>query len=289
MRMKKCQICEGPIVNGRCKWCGMPYRNDETLYHLNENRSEHYKHASKKARAQMKEREIPLADRKPAAAAGKKDYGTLKGRQQKAASTTYTAGKTTYGKTASTYGKTASTYGKTASAYGKTTSAYGKTASAYGKTANGRTGYGTASGKKEKKQGGKVLRWILVLVVLLNALPSFFAYVREEYAGTEVSRIAEELTGYVSEETKVFDLDNSGFSTTLTLEDGAFHVGEDIPAGTYDFYAEEGEASIRSKGENRERVYELTEGTSKRIMLREGEEIQVIYAKPADLVIKISE
>ena len=32
---KRCQVCDGPIVNGRCKYCGMPYRNDMELYHLN--------------------------------------------------------------------------------------------------------------------------------------------------------------------------------------------------------------------------------------------------------------
>ena len=36
MERKRCQVCDGPVVNGRCKLCGMPYRNDETLYHLNE-------------------------------------------------------------------------------------------------------------------------------------------------------------------------------------------------------------------------------------------------------------
>ena len=33
---KRCQVCDGPVVNGRCKYCGMPYRNDLELYHLNE-------------------------------------------------------------------------------------------------------------------------------------------------------------------------------------------------------------------------------------------------------------
>ena len=46
MERKRCQVCDGPVVNGRCKLCGMPYRNDETLYHLNENRSDHYRHAT---------------------------------------------------------------------------------------------------------------------------------------------------------------------------------------------------------------------------------------------------
>lgn len=64
MTGKRCQVCDGPIVDGRCKLCGMPYRNDEILYHLNENRSEHYRHATPKAREIMKEQEIPQGDRK---------------------------------------------------------------------------------------------------------------------------------------------------------------------------------------------------------------------------------
>ena len=64
MEKKRCQVCDGPIVNGRCKLCGMPYRNDETLYHLNENRSDHYRHATSRARAIMRQEEIPLGDKK---------------------------------------------------------------------------------------------------------------------------------------------------------------------------------------------------------------------------------
>ena len=60
---KKCQVCGGPVVNGRCKYCGMPYRNDMELYHLNEDRSEHYRHSSAKVRKAMAESEIPLPDK----------------------------------------------------------------------------------------------------------------------------------------------------------------------------------------------------------------------------------
>ncbi|MDC7288888.1 hypothetical protein NXH76_13850 [Blautia schinkii] len=63
MNKTKCQICDGPIVNGRCKLCGMPYRNDEVLYHLNENRSDHLRHATPEARRELKESEIPLGDK----------------------------------------------------------------------------------------------------------------------------------------------------------------------------------------------------------------------------------
>lgn len=63
---KRCQVCDGPIVNGRCKYCGMPYRNDAVMYHLNEDRSEHYRHSSAKVRREMDQSEIPLPDRKAA-------------------------------------------------------------------------------------------------------------------------------------------------------------------------------------------------------------------------------
>ena len=53
MIVKKCQVCDGLVVNGRCKLCGMPYRKDEELYHLNERRSDHYQHATPAARKMM--------------------------------------------------------------------------------------------------------------------------------------------------------------------------------------------------------------------------------------------
>ena len=61
--MKRCQVCDGPVVNGRCKLCGMPYRNDDELYHLNENRRDHYAHASWREKQMMREAEVPLPDR----------------------------------------------------------------------------------------------------------------------------------------------------------------------------------------------------------------------------------
>ena len=64
---KRCQVCDGPVVNGRCKLCGMPYRNDEILYHLNETSRDHYRHASEAARKEMRENQIPAADRQKAA------------------------------------------------------------------------------------------------------------------------------------------------------------------------------------------------------------------------------
>ena len=55
MAVQRCQVCGGKVVNGRCSLCGMPYRNDEVLYHLNEPREIHYKHASAKVRDMMRQ------------------------------------------------------------------------------------------------------------------------------------------------------------------------------------------------------------------------------------------
>lgn len=55
MAGEKCQVCGGRVVNGRCSLCGMPYRNDEILYHLNEPRDVHYRHASAKVRDMMRQ------------------------------------------------------------------------------------------------------------------------------------------------------------------------------------------------------------------------------------------
>lgn len=100
MGKNRCQVCDGPVVNGRCKLCGMPYRNDEILYHLNENRSDHYRHATIRTREAMRQEEIPLGDKKPRqTTAGK----TISGKTPVKAATknsgsVYTSGKITSGK-----------------------------------------------------------------------------------------------------------------------------------------------------------------------------------------------
>lgn len=51
---ERCLLCDGPVSEGRCIVCGMPYKKDEILYHLNENSRDHYKHATEKARKIMR-------------------------------------------------------------------------------------------------------------------------------------------------------------------------------------------------------------------------------------------
>lgn len=72
MERRKCCICEGHIVRGRCNICGMPYRSDEELYHLNENRADHYRHTTEAAGKRLRELERPNSGASKAAAGGKR-------------------------------------------------------------------------------------------------------------------------------------------------------------------------------------------------------------------------
>ncbi|MBQ0000822.1 MAG: hypothetical protein KBT01_04700 [Clostridiales bacterium] len=60
---KRCQLCDGVIKNGRCPDCGMYYRSDDEMYHLNETRKDHMIHASSRVKKLMEENNIPLPDR----------------------------------------------------------------------------------------------------------------------------------------------------------------------------------------------------------------------------------
>lgn len=139
---KRCQVCDGPVVNGRCKYCGMPYRNDMELYHLNEDRSEHYRHASEKVRKVMAESEIPLADRNRTM---KKTGKSVAVRTQKATSGTKT-GRTQTSGIKRNAGQSYST----------------QTARTYS------TGQTLQEHKKKNRGTGKVF-WIVVIVLMLAA------------------------------------------------------------------------------------------------------------------------
>ncbi|MDO4339282.1 MAG: hypothetical protein Q4C91_14550 [Eubacteriales bacterium] len=87
---KRCQVCDGPVANGRCRLCGMPYRNDEILYHLNENRSDHYRHATPKAREIMRRMEVPQKGQTPEKKAAARNQSVS--RQEKIQKKNYTTG-----------------------------------------------------------------------------------------------------------------------------------------------------------------------------------------------------
>lgn len=49
----KCQICGGEIKDGRCRECGMPYRDDAKMYRMNETRSAVQKESEQSGKKQV--------------------------------------------------------------------------------------------------------------------------------------------------------------------------------------------------------------------------------------------
>ena len=153
---KRCQVCDGPIVNGRCKYCGMPYRNDMELYHLNEDRSEHYRHASAKVKRAMAESEIPLPDR------NKTD--------SKAAKTSAAGTRKTVSGTQTARTQTIRMQNTKVQTSRVQTSGAKKTANQSNSTQTARTystGKKTIQGEKKKSSKAGRIFWIIVLILLV--------------------------------------------------------------------------------------------------------------------------
>lgn len=157
MGRMKCQVCDGPVAKGRCKLCGMPYRNDEVLYHLNENRRDHYSHATKKAQQVMKQMEIPLGDKKTSVTNSKdsvKIREDIKKQQQKvrqeAVNRMNTARKQSTG--------TVNTY----------------------QNNKYRRNIASTSRNQKKKKSSWITILILIIILLCSLLPSFLDYVKEQ-------------------------------------------------------------------------------------------------------------
>lgn len=154
---EKCQVCGGKVVNGRCSLCGMPYRNDDVLYHLNEPREVHYKHASAKVREMM--RGYGTADRNAGHGSG---TGTSRGKMQEQRQ--QSAGKNPVMKQTGTLDQ-----GRTTN-QGRTVNR-GKTADQR-RTVNqrGTLNQGKNQSAQKEKSGGK--GWIIWLIIgLLCAIP----------------------------------------------------------------------------------------------------------------------
>ena len=168
MEIKGCQVCDGPIVNGRCKLCGMPFRNVETLYHLNEYRCDHFRHASRRARAIMRQEEIPLGDKKTGnrvnsgSTAGKYGQSTAGNRSTGAG---YGRGTVKTGSSATGYGNGTGKTGSGAAGCGKSTVKTGSSTSGYGQNAARSRNTAASSGKKTKKKSP--IGWIILLIILI--------------------------------------------------------------------------------------------------------------------------
>lgn len=179
MAGEKCQVCGGRVVNGRCSLCGMPYRNDEILYHLNEPRDVHYRHASAKVRDMM--RQYGQTVDKAAQRGGRVNRSTNMGRNTNAGQNRNTGRNMNTGRNAGANrnpngnrntGNAAATVRKTVPAgntMNKTTADRNRT-----EVSN--------QGKKQQNEGRKrnSISWIIWLIVALVALfPQLWDFIVE--------------------------------------------------------------------------------------------------------------
>lgn len=238
MAIKKCPICDGTISNGRCSFCGMPYRRDELLYHLNESQSDHYRHAAPKARAKMEAAHSPTGE--------KGSISRSATAQKKSGSTKNTV-----------YGQ-ASPQPKAAS------QKMSGTASAARKAANrSRTykSFGSVSPKRRRKKN-RLVFWILFFVFLFNlldALPAILGRLRYNPSLSQlISTITQgDFSGASQEEEEIVPdyLSSTTYVTYLLPGQEPLVTGVDFPEGAYIFASSDGNAEILITDANGGKTY----------------------------------
>ena len=279
MEKKRCQVCDGPIVNGRCKLCGMPYRNDETLYHLNENRSDHYRHATSRARAIMRQEEIPLGDKKTGnrvnsgSTAGKYGQSTAGNRSTGAG---YGRGTVKTGSSATGYGNGTGKTGSGAAGCGKSTVKTGSSTSGYGQNAARSRNTAASSGKKTKKKSP--IGWIILLIILIC---------------TWAPQIRDSLLNSIIEEV------NNSFGTDFDVASSVayemksgdiWEVGSEIEPGYYVASCDNGSITFLIQGtDGQTGSMAVSDGMERKITLNEGDWIGIIAASSDDTVLLLTQ
>lgn len=279
MEKKRCQVCDGPIVNGRCKLCGMPYRNDETLYHLNENRSDHYRHATSRARAIMRQEEIPLGDKKTGnrvnsgSTAGKYGQSTAGNRSTGAG---YGRGTVKTGSSATGYGNGTGKTGSGAAGCGKSTVKTGSSTSGYGQNAARSRNTAASSGKKTKKKSP--IGWIIFLIILIC---TWAPQIRDSLLNT----IIEEVNNSFGTD---FDVASS---VAYEMKSGdIWEVGSEIEPGYYVASCDNGSITFLIQGtDGQTGSMAVSDGMERKITLNEGDWIGIIAASSDDTVLLLTQ
>lgn len=260
----KCPLCDGAVVNGRCRDCGMPYRNDEVLYHLNEDRRSHEKHATDKAKEELLKRMVPLGDTVKQASGQKAGKNAQK-----------TSGKPVQKSVTRTTAQTVKNRQK-ASARSK---------KEFGKSSN--SSWSSEKKSKKKKSPGRIIFWVLAALVILG--PS----VEELFSSGTDSETYIDSPSYEnsSEEDMVYqignpeeqDYDTYSFSSWSDSEGrmeyglnagyGSIEVGDELPAGEYRIYTNNDEIKLLYKqaDEKKAEVLELKESDSLEMLLVKGD------------------
>lgn len=260
----KCPLCDGSVVNGRCRDCGMPYRNDEILYHLNEDRRSHEKHATDKAREELLKRMVPLGDMKQAS-------GQVSG-----ANTRKASGKTGQRNITRTADQKVKDKQK---------------AAAKSKKEFGRSSNSSWSPEKKKKALNRIIFWGLVVLVLVGpSIDGILSFWSDNETAVDSSS-----SGISSEGTAVYSIGNpeeqspdsysfSSWSDSdgrmeygLNAGYGSIEVGEELPVGEYRIYTNNDMVKLLYKNadEKKAEVFELKEGDSLEMLLGKGDVLRL--------------
>lgn len=269
----KCPLCDGPIVNGRCRDCGMPYRNDELLYHLNEDRRTHEKHATDKAKEELLKRMVPLGD-----AAKQASERTVNKNTQK---------------------KSSKTIGRSTSQTTEKKARNNQKAAARSKKEFGRSNNSSWSSEKKpkkKKSLGGIIFWIIVIFMIARPfVDDFVTSLRarrlyNEYleSSSERSALKEVIEGADIEEDDIPNTDTYGFSSWsgsdgkmeygLSAGYGSIIVGEELPAGIYEIYTNSDEVTLicEKADTGEEKIWNLWEGETITQPLKKGDALELM-------------
>lgn len=260
----KCPLCDGAVVNGRCRDCGMPYRNDEVLYHLNEDRRSHEKHATDKAKEELLKRMVPLGDTVKQASGQKAGKNAQK-----------TSGKPVQKSVTRTTAQTVKNRQKAAA----------RSKKEFGKSSN--SSWSSEKKSKKKKSPGRIIFWVLTALVILG--PS----VEDLFSSRTDSETYIDSPSYEnsSEEDMVYqignpeeqDYDTYSFSSWSDSEGrmeyglnagyGSIEVGDELPAGEYRIYTNNDEIKLLYKqaDEKKAEVLELKKSDSLEMLLVKGD------------------
>lgn len=269
----KCPLCDGPIVNGRCRECGMPYKNDELLYHLNEDRRTHEKHATDKAKEELLKRMVPLGD-------------TAKQTSSR------TVNKNTQKKSSKTIGR--STSQTTEKKARNNQKAAARSKKEFGRSNN--SSWSSEKKTKKKKSLGGIIFWIIVIFMIARPfVDDFLTSLRarrlyNEYleSSSERSALKEVIEGADIEEDDIPDTDTYGFSSWsgsdgkmeygLSAGYGSIEVGEELPAGVYEIYTNSDEVTLvcEKADTGEEKIWNLWEGETITQPLKKGDVLELM-------------
>lgn len=260
----KCPLCDGAVVNGRCRDCGMPYRNDEVLYHLNEDRRSHEKHATDKAKEELLKRMVPLGDTVKQASGQKAGKNAQK-----------TSGKPVQKSVTRTTAQTVKNRQKAAA----------RSKKEFGKSSN--SSWSSEKKSKKKKSPGRIIFWVLTALVILGpSVEELFSSRtdRETYIDSpSYENSSEEDMVYQIGNPEEQDYDTYSFSSWSDSEGrmeyglnagyGSIEVGDELPAGEYRIYTNNDEIKLLYKqaDEKKAEVLELKESDSLEMLLVKGD------------------